>query len=205
MKRSIGREIIMINPLNNFANQLSWNVRQTGSQPRSSTETALEPQITGRNQDVVEVSLEEKQRARKEALLQQQQDMDEQVKQLKEEMERAKEQAESMAKELKKKMTCMEIASRVMAGDDVPSEDLRYLAKHDTELYAQALSLRIARKDSRKYKRLSEDEEGAEEGATGRVTRDRTSAAPESGESAGGESSGGAVAGSEAASAGNAE
>ncbi len=76
------------------------------------------------------------------------------IEQLKEEQKNAETRAESA--EVQRK--CMVIASRIIAGDKVPWQDYAYLAKHDSKLYAMALTHRIEAKKPKKYKRLSEDE-----------------------------------------------
>ncbi len=74
-------------------------------------------------------------------------------------MEEERKNAETRADSAEVQRKCMVIASRIIAGDKVPWQDYAYLAKHDSKLYAMALTHRIEAKKPKKYKRLSEDEE----------------------------------------------
>ena len=75
------------------------------------------------------------------------------------EMERIREQGEAMAEETKKRTKCMIIAMRIIAGDEVPVKDHRYLAENDPALYGRALMMRMQRPDPIKHKQISEDED----------------------------------------------
>jgi len=82
-----------------------------------------------------------------------------------EELKKAKEANKAEADGWKTKIKCMQIAMRIMAGDNVPIEDHRYLAKNDMELYSKAISMRVEKQDPKEHDRLSEDEEDRVEGA----------------------------------------
>ena len=53
---------------------------------------------------------------------------------------------------------CMVIAARIIAGDEVPQRDYRYLAKNNLELYCKAICMRVVRKKPRRHKPVSDDE-----------------------------------------------
>jgi hypothetical protein len=63
-----------------------------------------------------------------------------------------------MAEEAKVRLKCLMIAMRIMAGDTVPREDYRYLAKNDLELYSKAVSMRIEQENPKKHKKISESD-----------------------------------------------
>ena len=73
-------------------------------------------------------------------------------------LENAREQGEAAAESTKIIIKCLQIAMRIISGDEVPREDHEFLAKHDPKLYTEALSRRMPKKDPHKYERLSEDE-----------------------------------------------
>ena len=73
-------------------------------------------------------------------------------------LEDAREQGEAVAESWKTRIKCLQIAMRIISGDEVPREDHQYLAKHDPELYSEAVSRRMPKEDPRKHERLSEDE-----------------------------------------------
>ena len=77
----------------------------------------------------------------------------------KNQLDNAIEQSEGAAKEWKIKIQCLQIAMRIMRGDNVPIEDERFLADHDIELFTKAITLRVPKEDPEEYDRLSEDEE----------------------------------------------
>ena len=78
---------------------------------------------------------------------------------LREGLKNAQKAGEGMAEVMKEKIRCLQIAMRIMSGGKVPEEDRRYLAEKDIELYNQAISLRIEKKDPKEYDSLLEDEE----------------------------------------------
>ena len=71
---------------------------------------------------------------------------------------------------------CSKIAANIRSGDRVPSEDLRYLIKHDPRLYMMAMAVREMKEDPEKCKRVvNGDEEqvetpAADAGSTGEGT-----------------------------------
>lgn len=84
------------------------------------------------------------------------------VEQLKYEQAKMKQAGENMKAEqeaMKILITCLEIARRIMSGDEVPHKDHKYLIEHDIGLYARAVSLRRHKEDPHKYDQLSEDEQ----------------------------------------------
>lgn len=62
-------------------------------------------------------------------------------------------------KSLKVMYKCERIAARVMAGDKVPPEDLRYLRMNDPDGYKLALAMRKPKKHPKKYKSMLDDED----------------------------------------------
>jgi len=75
-----------------------------------------------------------------------------------EQMENARAQGEAAGESMKVQMKCMQIAMRIINGDEVPREDHRYLAEHDPKLYSEAMTRRMPKEKPHKYERLSEDE-----------------------------------------------
>ena len=73
-------------------------------------------------------------------------------------LEDAHEQGEAAADSANVLIKCMQIAMRIISGDEVPWEDHRYLAEHNPELYAEAMSKRMPKEKPHKHERLSEDE-----------------------------------------------
>lgn len=91
-------------------------------------------------------------------LKQLQQEAKKQFDTLKHQLGSADQQAKASNEATKVLIKCLIIATRIMAGDEVPKEDHRYLAKHDMKLYSKAISMRITREKPQKHKRISEDE-----------------------------------------------
>lgn len=85
-------------------------------------------------------------------------EMRDKYRMLREDMKRAQEAGDGMAEAMKEKIRCLQIAMRIMSGDNVPIEDERYLAEKDIELYHQAKTMRIEKEDPKDHDRLSEDE-----------------------------------------------
>ena len=54
---------------------------------------------------------------------------------------------------------CLTIAIRISSGDNVPLSDMEYLKEHNMELYTQAMTLRMPKKDPKDYDSVLEDEE----------------------------------------------
>ena len=111
------------------------------------------PHPFGNKVDIVELSVGGK--SKSDEFSQLRQDVDMLIQQL----ENSRAQADSQSKEMETKLKCLQIAMRIMRGDDVPWQDHRFLAENDSKLYLQAMSLRMENDDPERHKRLSEDEE----------------------------------------------
>lgn len=109
-------------------------------------------------QDTVTITVDERQRLKKEAL-QKQQEARQELDSFQRLLESSDKQAEAAGEAARIRIKCMVIAARIMSGDKVPLEDYRYLAKNDPELYGKSITMRIERDKPKKYDRLSEDEE----------------------------------------------
>ncbi|MCL2078626.1 MAG: hypothetical protein FWH17_02150 [Oscillospiraceae bacterium] len=75
-----------------------------------------------------------------------------------EELRRVGEMSEGLAEGWKIKIKCLQIAMRIMSGNEVPKEDHRFLMENDAELYSRAISMKIQKTDPEEYDRLSEDD-----------------------------------------------
>ena len=73
-------------------------------------------------------------------------------------MKAAQEAGKAKLEEARIRMKCLLIAGHIMSGDEVHKADIKYLKKHDPELYRKAISLRMEKENPKKIKRLSEDE-----------------------------------------------
>lgn len=104
------------------------------------------------------LSPEERQRELEKILQQKQREQTQKHDALRKELEQSRQQAKAIGDAAKMQSKCFLIASRILAGDEVPREDHRFLAKNNPELYARSLTMRVAREEPRKYKRVSEDE-----------------------------------------------
>lgn len=62
-------------------------------------------------------------------------------------------------KALRDDLKCMIIATRIIAGDRVPSKDERFLAKNNPPLYLRAILLRRQKDNPKEYKSILEDED----------------------------------------------
>lgn len=107
--------------------------------------------------------------------------------------EQGKTEDEMLAEELKVKQRCQKIAARVMAGDKVPPQDLRYLAENDMQTYKLALAARMMapKKKPKKWESALEDEEEQTANQTGGPESGGQAAGETAGEAAGAESGGG--------------
>ncbi len=110
------------------------------------------------SQDTVTMSAEDQRRLAAESLQKQSQDNDFKIEELKRQLANANEQAESTGESMRTQMKCQKIALRIMAGDIVPPQDHRYLAKNSPKLYSMSIMLRASREHPKKHKRVSEDE-----------------------------------------------
>ncbi len=75
------------------------------------------------------------------------------------ELETANAQLEAFDKEMKTMQKCQKIAARIMAGDKVPPEDLRYLMEHDSNGYKLAMALRRPKEDPEEWESVLDDED----------------------------------------------
>lgn len=82
------------------------------------------------------------------------------LKKLREQLESNKRQEEIQKENTESHLKCMKIASRLMAGDEVPTRDIQFLMKKDVELYARSISLRIKKAKPKKHKALTKPKEG---------------------------------------------
>lgn len=110
------------------------------------------------SQDAVAVPAEDQRRLAEETLQKQSQESDFKIEELKQQLANANEQAESTGESMRTQMKCQKIALRIMAGDIVPPEDYRYLAKNNSKLYSMSIMLRANQEHPKKHKRVSEDE-----------------------------------------------
>ena len=110
-------------------------------------------------QDTVTLTIDEKQRLKKEARQKQLEEAQQELKEYQRMLEASKAQAEAAGDAAKIRLKCMIIASRIMSGDKVPLEDYQYLAKNEPGLYGKALTMRFERDKPKKHNRLSEEEE----------------------------------------------
>lgn len=78
-----------------------------------------------------------------------------------------KKELDRLDKMMKALLNCQKIAARIMAGDRVPPEDLRYLEENDPEGYKLALALRKPKKDPKEWDSVLEDEDRAEASSGG--------------------------------------
>ena len=109
-------------------------------------------------QDIVVISAENKQGIEGQSLTDQQQAAKQEMDEMNRLLKNAKAQvaAEKESAEVRRK--CLIIAGRIIAGDDVPRKDHRYLAKHDLGLYCRAICMRIVREKARRRRAISDDE-----------------------------------------------
>jgi len=87
---------------------------------------------------------------------------------MKQQIKQTQEQGKAEANAMRIRLKCMLIATRIMQGDEVPKEDMRYLAKNDIELYNKAILMKIANENPKKHKKISDDdkEPDSSKGAT---------------------------------------
>lgn len=74
--------------------------------------------------------------------------------------------ASGISESMKAYSRCFKIASRIMAGDQVPPKDRQYLMEHQPDLYKMAMSLQSVKKEPKKYKSVLEDEEKKQDAIT---------------------------------------
>ncbi|MEG1971698.1 MAG: hypothetical protein RR315_00965 [Oscillospiraceae bacterium] len=130
-----------------------------------SDSSATLPKAHGASGDSIVISNEERAKLKKEAIIKQQAEIKAQQEDMKAQMKAAEAEAKALSDAASIQSNCLLIASRIISGDEVPKEDMRYLAKNSPELYGKAMTLRISREHPKKYKRISpEDGEGAPTG-----------------------------------------
>ena len=78
---------------------------------------------------------------------------------LSKEMEQIRESNSEAKKDISTTSKCMRIASRIVQGDTVPVQDIKYLMKHDMELYGQSMKMRIPKEDPKEWDSELSDEE----------------------------------------------
>lgn len=72
----------------------------------------------------------------------------------------ANEEVDAMARQLKMRMKCVEIARRIMQGKKVPIKDERYLMENDPKGYQLAMAFRKPpKKDEKECKSVLDDED----------------------------------------------
>jgi|GEM_PF-2068269 len=82
------------------------------------------------------------------------------VDQLREQAEQAREASRAAAEFWRNKLKAMEIARRIINGDNVPQRDYDFLMEHDPDLFKKAVSLRrFDNEEAEDYDALSEDGE----------------------------------------------
>lgn len=74
-------------------------------------------------------------------------------------LEQAGEQSKAANDQLKAQLTCLLISGRIIAGDEVPPADHKYLMKNDPSLYAKSILMRVQKNNPHKYKKASPDEQ----------------------------------------------
>ena len=107
--------------------------------------------------DILELSTKGKEMS--DVMQREREDISGRYKTLMDEIRKAQEIGEGMAESMKVMLRCKIIAMRIMMGDNVPTEDERYLAENDIELYSKAKQLRIQKVDPKDYDSILEDEE----------------------------------------------
>lgn len=78
------------------------------------------------------------------------------------ELKSRKKLLDTLDKSLRAMNLCEKIAARVMRGDKVPPEDLRYLEKNDPEGFKLALAMRKPKKHPKEWESVLEDEDRTE-------------------------------------------
>ena len=88
------------------------------------------------------------------------------------ELENMKNPNDGNAESIKVLTKCILIAARIMQGDEVPKEDLKFLQKNNMELYYKSIMMRVEKKNPKKHERISEDEKPPESTNTSIDTAD---------------------------------
>ncbi|MBQ8147483.1 MAG: hypothetical protein IJ040_01700 [Lachnospiraceae bacterium] len=128
--------------------------------------------------------MEEQKQEEKEKKLQEQQ---QQLEMLQMQLDSIQEQTEASEEGWDALGKCLTIALRITNGDNVPPSDIQFLQEHNQELFMQAMSMRMPKKDPEDYESILEEEkeDNEESGASvvdsGMDLTSIESAAPESG------------------------
>lgn len=77
---------------------------------------------------------------------------------LRQETERLRQEAEAIAEEAERMRKILLIASRIMAGDNVPPEDKEFLMEHAPQLYRIAILSRVENDNPTDYDSILEEE-----------------------------------------------
>lgn len=86
-------------------------------------------------------------------------DMIAETNSLLEQLESSKEQTEAMEEEFEILSNCMKIAMRILHGDKVPAEDIKYLMENQPDLYKMAMTMQYENDDPKEYDSVLEDED----------------------------------------------
>lgn len=84
---------------------------------------------------------------------------------LKQQLESSDKQAEAAEDSFRAFSKCLIIAQRITRGDKVPSQDIKYLMKHEPDLYKQSIMLRQPNDKPKEHDTVLEEED-LEEGTT---------------------------------------
>ena len=112
------------------------------------------------------LQLDEETAKRQKELKDRQENMLNEIQNMKEMLAQEKERSEQMQKQMENYNKCMQIASRIMMGDDVPTKDHNFLMENNREIYAKALtigsSMRMIKSDIKKHKSVLNDDENSD-------------------------------------------
>lgn len=76
--------------------------------------------------------------------------------------EQLKESTDDSNNPMKIQLQCLQIAMRIISGDNVPMKDRAFLAEHEPEMLGRAMLLRRTKENPKDYKSLLEDEKADE-------------------------------------------
>ncbi|MCL2855901.1 MAG: hypothetical protein FWE21_09880 [Defluviitaleaceae bacterium] len=83
----------------------------------------------------------------------------ENMRRLQEDAKNAREAAKAQAEYWRNQRIAMEIATRIMRGDNVPQEDKDFLLEHNPAMFKLAMSVRQQNEDAENHERLSPERE----------------------------------------------
>jgi len=106
-------------------------------------------------------------------------------------MEQKKKKMDQLEKMLRSQRLCMKIAARIMRGDRVPPEDMKYLEEHDPDGFKLAMAMRKPKRNPENCKSVLKDEDkhpkqAESEDNSGETASGSESAAPAAGSAASG-------------------